>query len=41
MADPIYLVHALVTAALFVMGMLLIADGILEGEHPRPPKTPG
>ena len=41
MADPIYLVHALVTAALFVMGMLLIAEGVVEGEHPTSPKTPG
>jgi hypothetical protein len=39
MADPMDFVHMLITAALYVLGMLLIADGIQESPHPRRSET--
>ena len=41
MADPIELLQALLIATTFVVGMLLIANGIEEDPHRNPPEPPG
>ena len=39
MADPMHFIHLVITAALYVLGMLLIADGIQESPHLRRSET--